>query len=589
MTNQPIDAPQWDLSDLYSGLNDPKIDSDLKQCHILTEQIKNQETELKKSPADINLWVEMLDKYKILTEINYRLQSYARMMSDQDTSNEEAVSLQSAIDEKVSAIEAQLSFFTNTIAELSDDDAQKLANDARIVNNYQEFIRDTRRLKPHILPNQEECLLIKTLYRERQAWSQFENQLSTRIPYPDLILENKNIKLNESIINKFLENQNAEIRSQAYDSRCLGFQKEYESLSYIYINQNRNIRTEYEIRKYPDILSYISDRDDIPKNLITNLFNSSKKYQSIFTNFYSWKATQLNLKRLLASDVIAPLPQSVDREFNWDQGKNIILSAFSALSEEYALSAEKFFTENWIHAQPLPRKNTGAYCMPTPQHAYLLTNYQNNLSSINTLTHELGHGIHDTLAKKQNLLQQHAGYIACETASQFAEILLLNYLEKNEPEIYKFELAQFISRAMNAIYQQILYTEFEFNAYTKAATEPLSPGWLANEWLRLRRDLAQDSIEFPDREKWNWSRISHIFFHPFYCYSYAVSLLVVLTLSQRHKQEPTVFAEQFKNFLSAGGSMSDHKLIKHYFELDLTDTTVLDQGFETLQQYIQKL
>jgi len=589
MVNQPIDAPRWDLSDLYSDINDPKINIDINDCQKIANAIALSKSALKQSPADIDLWVNTLEQYKQLVEIDNRLQTYARMVGDQDTSNEDAIALQNSIDEKITTISASLSFLSNFIIDLSDDDANKLYSHQLVKDQYAEFIRNTRRQKAHTLPEDEEKILIQTLYRERQAWSQLQNQISTRIPYPDIKIDDKSINLNESTINKYLESKNTDIRTKAYQSRCLGFEKEYETLSFIYINQNRNIRSEYQIRSYPDILSYISDRDDIPTGLIPNLFSSAKKYQSIFTEFYTWKAKELGVPMLTASDVIAPLPQSIDQNFSWNQGKEMILTAFKDLNTDFSKIANNFFTNNWIHAEPLPRKNTGAYCMPTVVHPYLLTNYQNNLSSINTLAHELGHGIHDSLAKKQSILQQHAGYIACETASQFSELLLLNYLEEHEPQIYKFELAQFLSRAMNAIFQQTLYTEFEFKAYTQASIQSLTPSWLAEQWINLRRELGKGSISFPDIERWNWARISHMFFHPFYCYSYAVSLLIVFTLFQMHKENPIEFTKQFNDFLSAGGSQNDHELLKKYFNLDLNDQEVLNRGFEILKQYTKKL
>jgi len=227
--------------------------------------------------------------------------------------------------------------------------------------------------------------------------------------------------------------------------------------------------------------------------------------------------------------------------------------------------------------------------MYAPQHPFILLSYQNKLNDVNTLAHEVGHGVHALLFAEQKILQRHPGLILAETASQFGELMLLEELKSKSPQTYSFALRHFLEHGMNAIYQQLLITQFESNAFDQAQAQGLTADWLSGEWLKLKQELGQNSVDYPDMEKWTWARISHIFFHPFYCYSYAASLLLVLALAKKFSDDPQDFTGKFKSLLSAGGSMKADDLLRKTMGFGLDDGAYLNLGFEQLKMMVDEI
>ncbi|MDD2786040.1 MAG: M3 family metallopeptidase [Patescibacteria group bacterium] len=579
--------PIWDLSDLYAGAEDVAVQNDLRDMQDMRNQLIALKDDLAASPLRVDAWELALDYYDRHAMLSQKLADFARLKADEDVTNQSVAAFLQKVQNDLSQAEAEMTFFPLFVSELKDDEAEMLAKDDETCK-FTEFIRQSRRLKPHLLPEDQERLLILTMQREREAWARFENQLAPRLPFGEIELDGKLTKLTPSLITALLEHSDANVRSTVYNRRCEAYQKEQSNLAFAYSEQVRNVVTEKDLRKYKDIASFIADRDDLPENFVPQLLGAARDNQNIFTKFFAWKAKQIGLEKLPAADLVAPLAQDAEASIEWSEAKELTHNAFNRLDAEFASHADKFFEHNWIHAQPSAHKSTGAYCMYAPQHPFILLSYQNKLNDVNTLAHEVGHGVHALLFAEQKILQRHPGLILAETASQFGELMLLEELKSKSPQTYNYALRHFLEHGMNAIYQQLLITQFESNAFDQAQAQGLTADWLSGEWLKLKQELGQNSVDYPDMEKWTWARISHIFFHPFYCYSYAASLLLVLALAKKFSDDPQAFAGKFKSLLSAGGSMKADDLLRKTMGFGLDDGAYLEMGFEQLETMVDE-
>lgn len=586
MTEQTL--PVWDLSDLYRGAEDTAVQDDLRDMTDMRHQLIALKEDLAASPLHIDVWEIALDYYERHAKLSQKLADYARLKADEDVTDQNAAAFLQSVQNKLAQAESEITFFPLLVSEIKDEDAAMLAQDED-TGKFTEFIRQSRRLKPHLLPEDQERLLILTMQREREAWARFENQLAPRLPFGDIELEGKTTKLTPSIITALLEHRDSNVRSTVYGRRCEAYEKEQPNLAFAYSEQVRNIVTEKDLRKYKDINAFIADRDDLPENFVTQLLDVTNNHRDIFTRFFAWKAKQMNKTTLPASDLTAPLAQDASSVIEWHEAKEMAHNTFNRLGSEFASLADKFFDNRWVHAQPSTHKTTGAYCMYAPEHPFILLSYQNKLNDVNTLAHEVGHGVHALLFAEQKILQRHPGLILAETASQFSELMLLEELKTKSPQTYAYALRHYLEHSMNAIYQQSLITQFEVNAFNQAQAQGLTVDWLSGEWLKLKQQLGQGSVDYPEMEKWTWARISHIYFHPFYCYSYAASLLLVLALAKKFNDEPQSFAQQFKSLLSAGGSLKADALLRKTMGFGLDDGAYLEMGFEQLTTMVNEL
>lgn len=584
---QNNELPIWDLSELYFSFDDPRIQKDLNAMSEIRTKLIGLHNKLNVVPIDISAWSQAFEWYNAHTESAHKILNYARLRTDEDTSQQTATAFLQKMQQEIAEAEAQLTFFPLLVSGLNQENAQKLSADPQAAK-YQEYIRNAARLKPHLLSEKEERLLVLTMQREREAWMMFENQLSTRLPYGSLMINGQETPLNASLINTLLESPDPELRARAYERRCLAFQQENENLSFAYQQQIRNVLTETNLRGYTGILDNVADNDDISADLIPILVDRVSKQQNVFKKFFQWKAKRLNQEKLKAQDISAPLPHEQERSIPWNEAVELTLNSYQKLGPDFKELAQNFFTNPWIHASPDSRKYTGAYCMYAGEHPYLLVNYHGKLTDISTLAHETGHGIHGLLFKDHKLLQRHPGLILAETASQLGELMLLEELKTKDAGLYRSALHNFLTHSMNAVFQQTLITKFELYAFTQAKKDSVTADQLADKWLELKRELGGDSIEYPDMEQWTWARISHIYFHPFYCYSYAMSLLLVLTLAQQFSQDNQGFAERFKSLLSAGGTLKAQNSLQQTMNFNLDQGDFIEPGFVYLNKLVNE-
>ena len=232
---------------------------------------------------------------------------------------------------------------------------------------------------------------------------------------------------------------------------------------------------------------------------------------------------------------------------------------FAAFSDQLGDQASLFFENDWIDAPIRPRKRGGAFCHPCipSSHPYLLLNFEGHPRDVMTLAHELGHGVHDILARSNHLLDYHAVLPLAETASTFAEMLLFDRL-LGELDSDRERLALLCSKIEDTfatVFRQVAMFRFEQEAHQarrergELTTEAFSALWQDNI-----QAMFGSSLELGDDHACWWLYIPHIISTPFYVYAYAFGELLVLSLYAQYQREGAGFVDRYFDLLAGGGS-----------------------------------
>ena len=139
------------------------------------------------------------------------------------------------------------------------------------------------------------------------------------------------------------------------------------------------------------------------------------------------------LPRLALYDQYAPVITEVT-PFQFEHAQQVMLDAFESFTPRFREIASEFFAKNWIDAEIRKGKRGGAFCAsPSPLlHPYVLCNYTDNLRDVMTVAHELGHGLHGCLSRKQSYFNYDTPLTTAETASVFGEMLVFDYLAERQ-------------------------------------------------------------------------------------------------------------------------------------------------------------
>ncbi len=217
-------------------------------------------------------------------------------------------------------------------------------------------------------------------------------------------------------------------------------------------------------------------------------------------------------------------------------------------------------------------------------------NYQGKARDVMTLAHELGHGVHQTLAAGQGYLMSGTPLTLAETASVFGEQLTFESLLDQEKDASRRRvlLASKIEDKINTVVRQIAFCEFERRVHDARAKGEVAPDELGNLWMEIQTESLGPAFEFRDSYRTYWSYIPHFVHAPFYVYAYAFGDCLVSSLYAVYEQAPDGFEEKYLAMLAAGGTLR-HKELLQPFGLDAADPTFWSKGLGLLERLIDRL
>jgi len=303
------------------------------------------------------------------------------------------------------------------------------------------------------------------------------------------------------------------------------------------------------------------------------------------------KARLLGLPRLGSADVYAPIDGTAEH-VPIVRGREIIRDAFGRFSGGFADVADAFFAGRWIDAEVRPGKRHGAFCAAwSPRHhPYVLATYAGTSRDVATLAHELGHGIHDTLARRQTLLNYEPPLVLAETASVFAEMLVTDHLLAVAPDVATRRrlLVETLDEMYATVFRQHALTRFELALHAARRQRRLAADDIAALWWDTQSRLHADTVEMDPTYRRGWSYIPHFIHSRFYCYAYVFGELLVLALYQRYRDEGPTFLPRYRTLLAAGGGEAPDVLL-HRLGFEVDDPAFWERGFTVVRALLDEL
>ena len=320
-------------------------------------------------------------------------------------------------------------------------------------------------------------------------------------------------------------------------------------------------------------------------------------YSKLSHRYYAWKAKQLGKKQLDYWDRNAPLPMDADREYSWNEAKELVLSSYQAFSPELAKVGKRFFDNNWIDVPVRPGKSPGAFAHPVvpSAHPYLLLNFQGKVRDVMTLAHELGHGVHQVLSGKQGTLMCDTPLTLAETASVFGEQLTFREIVRREKveKKRKAMIASKVEDMINTVVRQVAFCEFEKMVHAERKNGELTAERIGEIWMKVQSESLGPAIRFDKDYACFWTYIPHFIHTPFYVYAYAfgdclVNSLYAVYLNDAKKGKQREFEKKYLAMLEAGGTLR-HKELLAPFGLDASKPTFWNQGLKVISSFIDEL
>ncbi len=535
----------------------------------------------------VTAFLAMIREFEEIRSLARRLAAYAELHFCENTQDPAAQTLLANTEQHMAEIENRLLFFSTWWKAFPAAPARRLLAGS---GPYRYYLEQIRRMAPHTLSEPEEKVINLKNATGSRALNTLYQAITNRFLF-DLDVGGEKKKLSRAEITVYTRSPDPSMREAAYRSLYDVYTREGPILGQIYSTLLRDWRSEnVRLRKFISPIAVRNLSNDLPDKVVRLLLDVCRANAPLFQKYFGLKARVLGLPRLRRYDIYAPMAAS-EKQFEFSRGWDLVRRSFEEFDPAFASLAEKVVIENRLDAEVRPGKRDGAFCMSvlpslTP---WVLTNYQGRSYDLATLAHELGHAIHALLAGRLPLFTYDASLPLAETASTFAEMLLVDSLLKEESDesVRRDLLFRQIDDAYATIMRQAYFALFEVEAHAAISKGGSVEDLCARYWDNLKAQFA-DSIELSEEFRWEWAAIPHFYEMPFYVYAYAFGQLLVLALFHQYQTEGSAFLPRFTRILSAGGSASPAAILKRA-GIRIEQVEFWQGGFDLLAQRIAQL
>ncbi len=584
------DGVRWDLSDLYEDHNDPDIIKDIEksldEAEDFRKDFKGKIERAKLTPEEFE---KAMNRYEEIYEKIAKVYSFAQLYYSLDTQDPDRGALVQKSQKKMSDVKNKLVFFELEWQGLDDKKAKEYMESEEL-KDYKNYLRHWRRYEPYMLSESEEQIIESLQNTAKDAFVRLFDQtigeIEVEFEHED---ETHKMVLDQAL--SVLYERDREKRKKASNAVTEALKNKNKVLTFIFNNIVQNHSTICDFRDYPDPMTPRNLDNRVDRDTVDALMEAVIGNMDIVQKYYELKKDIMDLDELYDFDRYDPLPGTIpDAEF--EESKEKVLEAYEKFSPKLRDVAEKFFENNWIDAELKSGKRGGAFSASTVPsvHPYILLNFTDKTSDTMTMAHELGHGVHQYLARDKGVLQQSTPLTTAEMASVFGEMLLFDKLmnETDDPEKKLILLSDKLQSDFATVFRQVIMTRFEQELHNAQREKGELKQEQINElWMKANEKEFGDVLELREEYGWWWSYVLHFVHYPFYCYAYAFGELLVLALYDMYKKQGDEFVPKYINLLKAGGS-DDPKNLLERIGVDITDPEFWQRGLSVLRDHVEE-
>jgi oligoendopeptidase F len=568
---------EWDLSDLYDGGDDPRLEQHVEQAEnaaaAFRELYYGRVAQL--TPKELRTAIEERERIEsAFTRAIY----YAHLWFSTDMNDSPRGALVARLTEKGAALDTQLLFFGLELAALEDEQADALLASEEL-EKWRHWLRTVRKFRPYILTEPEEKILTEKSVSGFSAWDRLYDELLGAIR---VNLDGDEIGFEEAMSK--LYSPDRDLRRRASEAVTESLAPGLRTRTFVFNTIAVDKSIDDRLRGYETWISSRNLSNDTSDEAVQALVDAVVGRYDVVQRYYKLKARILGLDRLSFYDRMAPLDDD-HTQVGWDEASELVRNAFSDFSGETGDVVDRFFEESWIDAPPREGKRPGAFCATNVPdvHPYVFMNYTGDRRSVLTLAHELGHGLHGYLAQPLGLFNASTPLTTAETASVFGEALTFKRLLaiEEDPRKRLNLLAGRIEDSIATVFRQVAMNRFEDAVHTHRRDQgELSHDKFEELWLDTQTTMFADSVDIDGYGTW-WSYIPHFIGTPGYVYAYSYGFLFALSIFRKYELEGESMVEPYLDLLRAGGSMPPQELAE-IVGLDLTDPKIWDAGIDAL-------
>ena len=550
----------WAIEELFE--NDESFLAGIEELKRLTDDFVKKYQKIN-SVDDI---FNSLEDFANISGLVDRLGTFAGISMEVDTTDSSMAKRYANFANEMSKVDARLSFYESMLAKT---DPSLLEEAKENHPEYQYYLKKIIDNSKYLLSDQTEEVLAKLMPTFDAPYKNYNDMRYGDMDFEDFDFNGEKVILNHNTFEEFLETDpNTDLRREAF-KRYHDVLRKYENAdASVYMTQVENEKRIADIRGYESVFHYLLSMQDVDfeiyekhiDTIMKELAPHMRKYAEIIKKSYG-------LDEMTYADLKLSIDPDYEPEVKIEEARDYIVEGLSNLGEEYQSVLKSAFEKRWIDYAQNIGKRTGAFASgPYGSHPFIMTTYNNKMSQVMTLAHELGHaGQFYYSNSNQNALSNDMSMYFVEAPSTANEItmgrFLLNKAKDDREKLWvlttmisKTYYHNFVTHFLEAAFQREVYRKVE-------AGESLTAEDLNQIFKAKLEEFWGDTVKLDDGAELTWMRQPH-YYMGLYPYTYQAGLTVGTVISDKIVNGSPEDSKAWIEVLKLGGSMGPIDLAK---------------------------
>lgn len=582
----------WDLAPLVESTGPASVQKKLTSMVDEAKRMRNKYHE-KIEGLDTKGLRELLETKDAFYLTFEGVMMYCGLMYAADATFDEAKQLNDASRRASMKVGQALAFIDIEMGKLLID-IPSIIEDP-MLSEYRHYLERLLRSVPHQLSETEERVIIVKDKNGVSAWQLLQSDwLSTRTFNIEIAGKMKTLSYGKII--GLYQSQDRDLRRQAYQVvyKELGLDK------VIWASAIRAVCADHlqmcVLRKYPTAMTQSLISNDVDQQTIASLMKTIEGHVGLYQRYLRIKARLMGVAKLANYDVVAPIPQTSEKEYTWMEARKEVVDAYLGFNKQLGGWVDEMFEKRRIDGEIRRGKRSGAFCSSwlAGKSAYILQSFNEKIGDVYTQIHELGHAVHAYLGSRaQKPSNYEVGSCIAECGSIFGELLLTERLLSKADTVEEKQaiLANVLDQFGMAAFQVSARVFFEQSLYDAIEKGVFLDGETISEmWTAARDKIYGETVDWLDVMKWEWTMKSHYYManYRFYNYPYVFAQLFVFALYKLYQEQGTAFVPKLKTLLAAGSSKSPRDLGVE-LGFDITSEVFWEKGMKQAEEFINTL
>lgn len=581
----------WDLASIYPTPADwdAKV-SEIKQRLATTRTFQGR---LSESPDTLAEWLEHLQALMVDTQ---RVMMYAALDYSTDTNNQAAAARTAQATSLAATVQATVAFAEPEMMEIGFAALRAWQQSNPRLAIYAHYLDNLERMAAHVRSAEVEELLGQVEDPFRTATNTHGILTNSEIIFAPATSADatQRFEVTHGTISAWLHSADREMRRTAWESYADGHLAYKNTMANALAAGIKQDVFRARARRYASSLEAALTPPNIPMTVFHNLIEVFRRNLPTWHRYWQLRRTVLGVETLHEYDIKAPLADD-KIEVPYKQAVEWICAGMAPLGKEYVdILRRGALEERWIDIYPNKGKRLGAFSYGGPgTHPFIMMSYNDDVFSLSTLAHELGHSMHSYFSwRTQPAIYARYTLFAAEVASNFNQALVRDYLLRTQPD-RAFQIA-LLEEAMSNYHRYFFImptlARFELEVHERAERgEPLTAPVMIELMADLFAEGYGDDLEF-DRERTGstWAQFSTHLYSNFYVYQYATGISGADALARGVLAGTEGAVERYLEFLHAGGSRYPLDALQSA-GVDLSTPAPVEAAFAVLADYVGRL